>query len=314
MLRPQRGCVACAGIAMRPLSSRARMGRAAAVRPDGGLLRLRWLAGAARFERALRRHADALKANFNPGQPRIPAGQSGGGRWTSGSGGRTALFTDQGGEGEAGQTDEGSAPLRITIYPRDFADESEPLPGWSFFDFVLRDLLPSESVRLDPPPKVPARRPNTTRQRNRVAKQVAYWAARSALRISGGPLGVVITLAEAAIWLHEMYPAIQSYQDPPKSLEELQRAVASREKGYDVHHIVEEDAARKAGFPEDWINGPDNLVRIPRLKHWQVTGWYMTPNEDYAGVSPREYLKDKDWATRQQIGYYVLKKYGILTP
>ena len=28
----------------------------------------------------------AIKANFNPNQPRIPAGQSGGGRWTNGDG------------------------------------------------------------------------------------------------------------------------------------------------------------------------------------------------------------------------------------
>ena len=29
------------------------------------------------------------------------------------------------------------------------------------------------------------------------------------------------------------------------------------------------------------IDSPENLVRIPTLKHWQITGWYMTPNEDY---------------------------------
>ena len=299
---------------MLPVSSGAPAGRDAAACPDGGLLRRRWLAGAARFERALRRHAYALKANFNPDQPRVPAGELGGGQWTSGGGGRATLIADEGGEGEAGQTDEGRAPLRITIYPRNFADESESPSGWPFFDFVLRDLLPSDLLRLDPPPKVPARRPETTRQRNRVAKQVAYWAARSALRISGGPLGVVITLAEAAIWLHEMYPAIQSYQDPPKSLEDLQKAVASREKGYDVHHIVEEDAARKAGFPEHWINGPDNLVRIPTLKHWQVTGWYMIPNGDFDGMTPREYLRDKDWIERQRVGYDALMRLRILAP
>jgi hypothetical protein len=38
------------------------------------------------------------------------------------------------------------------------------------------------------------------------------------------------------------------------------------------------------------------LVRIPTLKHWQITGWYMTPSEDYGGLSPRSYLRGKKLA------------------
>jgi hypothetical protein len=55
-----------------------------------GILRLKWLAAAARFQLALRRHAVALKANFDPGQPRVPAGQPGGGQW-AGEGGATDI-------------------------------------------------------------------------------------------------------------------------------------------------------------------------------------------------------------------------------
>ncbi len=46
------------------------------------LLRLRWLAAAARLQLAMRRHDRALKANFNPNQPRVAAGNPDGGRWT----------------------------------------------------------------------------------------------------------------------------------------------------------------------------------------------------------------------------------------
>ncbi|HZT26092.1 MAG TPA: hypothetical protein VFA57_10350 [Pseudolabrys sp.] len=46
------------------------------------LLRLKWLGAAMCFEIAMRRHDRALKANFNPNQPRVPRGEDGAGQWT----------------------------------------------------------------------------------------------------------------------------------------------------------------------------------------------------------------------------------------
>jgi hypothetical protein len=55
---------------------------------EGGLLRLQWLAAATRFEIALRRHDRALKAGFNPDQPRDDRG-----RWTDdGAAGRATTI------------------------------------------------------------------------------------------------------------------------------------------------------------------------------------------------------------------------------
>ncbi len=48
------------------------------------LLRLKWLLAAEAFQNALQRHVRALK--FDPNQPRVPAGNSDGGQWTSSSG------------------------------------------------------------------------------------------------------------------------------------------------------------------------------------------------------------------------------------
>lgn len=50
-----------------------------------GLARLKWLAAAAKFELAMRRHGYALKAGFNPDQPRDDHG-----RWTSEGGGTSS--------------------------------------------------------------------------------------------------------------------------------------------------------------------------------------------------------------------------------
>jgi hypothetical protein len=85
-------------------------------------------------------------------------------------------------------------------------------------------------------------------------------------------------------------------------------------KGYDVHHIVEQTPARDNRIPDALIDGPDNLVLIPRLKHWEITGWYMHGNERYGGRSPREYLRGEDWDERRRVGLDALIRFGVLKP
>ena len=60
------------------------------------------------------------------------------------------------------------------------------------------------------------------------------------------------------------------------------------------------------------IDAPENLVRIPRLKHWLINGWLELPNEDYDWNTPRAHMRGKDWVKRTQIGREVLVKFGVL--
>jgi hypothetical protein len=62
------------------------------------------------------------------------------------------------------------------------------------------------------------------------------------------------------------------------------------------------------------IDAPENLVRVPTLKHWQINAWYQTKNEDYDGMTPRQYLQGKDWATRIKVGRKALIHVGVLKP
>lgn len=87
----------------------------------------------------------------------------------------------------------------------------------------------------------------------------------------------------------------KAYLDGPKSHEELQGNVGKAEKGYEVHHMVEQTAASREGHSQEDIDGPDNLVRIPTLKHWEITGWYMMPNERYNYHSPELGRETKIW-------------------
>jgi hypothetical protein len=99
------------------------------------------------------------------------------------------------------------------------------------------------------------------------------------------------------------------------SLDELQEAVGSTSKdGYHDHHIAEQKAARDAGDLESLIQSRDNLVRIPILKHIDITSYYVTKieQEDGSMLSPRERLKGKDFETRRHFGLDMLRRYGVL--
>ena len=119
---------------------------------------------------------------------------------------------------------------------------------------------------------------------------------------------------ELGHWLYEEYaPYIEAYWDAPKSLEELQADALNPSKGYDIHHIVEKAPARRGGFPEELINGPENLVRISRLKHWELTAWSMTPNPEYGWLTPRQYADQMpNWDERTRLGINALRRRGLL--
>jgi hypothetical protein len=158
-------------------------------------------------------------------------------------------------------------------------------------------------------------RPSSPRVRNAVIKQVAKQVAKLALQATAGRARLILEGLELAAWVIEEGGAyIEAYADPPKSLEELQDAVSAPARGYDIHHIVEQTQAEQDGFSRSLIDSQENLVRIPTLKHWQITGWYMFKNDAYGGVSPRTYLRGKDWAERTRVGRDALVRNGVLKP
>jgi hypothetical protein len=161
-------------------------------------------------------------------------------------------------------------------------------------------------IPTNDPPEVPKDRPETSERRTAVVKDVARWLGRL-----GGPLAKI---AGAAYWLYQYDAQITASLDPPKSLDELQRAVATPKAGYEIHHIVEQTPAEQDGYRRSLIDGPENLVRIPTLKHREITAWYQTKNEAFEMLSPREYLRGKPWEERTTVGLDALIKHGVLKP
>lgn len=85
--------------------------------------------------------------------------------------------------------------------------------------------------------------------------------------------------------------AIKSANDPPRTLEELQA---------------------RAQLGDARIDSPENKVRIPVVKHIDINQYYSTPNAQFGGLSPRDYLRGKIWDEQMQVGLNVLKRFGVL--
>ncbi len=162
------------------------------------------------------------------------------------------------------------------------------------------------------PPKIPRNEPPRASLRWPVVKLVARWAFRLGVRAT--PVGRVLDVIQAAQWIYDYAPYIQAYLDEPKPLDELQRAASERKTGYDIHHIVEKTPALADGFSWEPVDGPENLVRVPTLQHWRIAAWFATKNDDYGGLSPRDYLRGKSWDERRQVGLVGMTKAGVLKP
>ncbi|MBN9147602.1 MAG: hypothetical protein ABS35_43830 [Kaistia sp. SCN 65-12] len=153
----------------------------------------------------------------------------------------------------------------------------------------------------DGPPPLPPKRPETTEGRMKFVRQAVRW-----LRVVGrlSPAAdIFIGALDQAEDLKRLTDMIKTANDPPATLEELQaRAQMPPEAGYEDHHIVGQFAQNRLQFGDQRIDSVENTVRIPKVRHLDINGWYSTPNAKYDGVSPRDYLRGKSWGEQMQIG------------
>lgn len=269
----------------------------------------------------------SLEAKYNPSQPRVPAGSGReSGRWTSGSNGGGGAGVNGGGVSSGDGDVAGSASMS-PMGNFDFGDLPNFSDIFSLFQISPGEIDNSDYVQLagdvpdgdspelpsNEPPEIPESRPDSTQGRMGFVRAAAEWVARMGRYspAASAYLGALDQVDE----LKALTDTIKSANDPPRSLEELQDRVGlSNEGGYHKHHIVEESAARDAGFSEDLIQGRDNLVRIPILKHIDITRYYSTKTEqpDGSRISPRESLKNKTFEERRQFGLMILRGKGVL--
>jgi hypothetical protein len=123
---------------------------------------------------------------------------------------------------------------------------------------------------------------------------------------------VMLAVSVLATFGVAAFPFVRAYFDGPQSLEALQEAAKSPKRGYEIHHIVEQATANPDGSERALIRGSDNLVRIPAVKHWELNSWYETEDQDFGDMTPRQYLKGKNWDERRRVGLEGLRTAGVL--
>jgi hypothetical protein len=223
----------------------------------------------------------------------VPAGNRDGGQWTTvSSGGGISIALPA----SVVSADEGTGAID------DFGDAGDFGGTGGAQDFGLDWVQLAGDIPSGDPPEIPEKRPPTSQGRTAVLKGVAR-----RIVLTGEAVAIV---AKIASWLSVYSPSIQSYNDPPKSLDELQRAVSTPAPGYDTHHIVQRN--QESVFGKEVINSRENLVLIPRIKHWDINQWYETPNPKFDRESPRQYLNGRNWNVQRAVGLEALEKAGVL--
>jgi hypothetical protein len=173
------------------------------------------------------------------------------------------------------------------------------------------------SDQYQQPPELPEQEPPAD-ERYAAVQQIGQ--ALEVALAAGAVQWVQNYLQELAtvLWLRNAttnyYYQLKANLDPPKTLQELQDAVATPTLGYHVHHIVELKPGLDDGLPEDMLESPENLVEIPEMKHREISNWYQTPNEEFDDVSPRDYLRGKSWEERWEVGIQALIYFKVLKP
>ena len=152
-----------------------------------------------------------------------------------------------------------------------------------------------QNIANDGPPQIPEEPPPRESERLAMVKAVAR------------TLTTLVEFAEVSAnfpaWFLDYGQLLRTALDDPKHAGPTATRCVSSGFGYDRHHIAEQTPAEKEGFPRAQIDGPDNVARVPRLKHWQITGWFSQKADEYGGLPPREYLRGKGWEERMRVAF-----------
>jgi hypothetical protein len=260
----------------------------------------------------LRRRLEQTK--YSPSQPRVPAGDPRGGRWTDRSGGRgTVAGPSQ--DADLAQP-MGNVDIGDVSGSSELGDLFQIRPTDTRIDGVqLAGNLPDDPNKTpldDPPPKVPQERPDTREGRMGFVRDAAQWVARNVGRYAPA-VDAYFGALDQVEKINALTDAIKSANDPAKTLEELQEPIGSpSEGGYHDHHIVGQHTGNRARFGDSLIDSQENQVRIPIVKHIDVSAWYSTGNDEFGGLAPRDYLRDKNWDEQMRVGLDILRKRGVL--
>jgi len=133
----------------------------------------------------------------------------------------------------------------------------------------------------------------------------------------------VIRIIQVLKALKEISPELQRSIEPPKNLEELRaekefrafptadafaRYYGSAGAGYEWHHIVE----RGADFPAEQLHNTDNVIRVPKFIHEEVTAIYNKPISEGSSIRIRDAIQEFSYSEQREIGLAILRNLGAV--
>jgi hypothetical protein len=250
------------------------------------------------------------KIGFDPDEPRIPAGQPGGGEWTTGGdAGVDAAALDTSDHGTLSvAADAHIAPVEDVTMPSQGSSD----PGGDGPTVAERDL---ETKLIEAGYRLP----------------LWAWAVVRALyrlfMAYGGDISVLLTyLEDRGLRLDELPAVIKSLFDPPRPLIELQTDKPPRgfdtanqlraylgdpPPGYEWHHIIEQNGQTREDLntPEGirtWIQNTENMVMIPVIKHYCINGFMSQTAPPKSGIVLRNTVRSMEPKDQRQMGIILL--------
>jgi hypothetical protein len=262
--------------------------------------------------------APFVRAGFNPDEPRIPAGQPGGGEWTDGSdGGPPEAATDA-------QASIDSADIGIRAFG--FAGSANDANAGAPMSVANEDEGNAAKEGLEAQ-----------------LIQAGYNLSSDLLAVMRALYQIYVTpgstiaslqeyLAENGINFDELPSVIKSLFDDPKPLGELQTNkppagflteaqlkayLGDPPPGYEWHHIIEQNGQFRPDLtsPEgiqEWIQNTDNMVAVPVIKHYCVSGIMSSTPEKGSGVRVRDVLKIHNPTFQRLVGLGFLRMCGAI--
>jgi hypothetical protein len=76
--------------------------------------------------------------------------------------------------------------------------------------------------------------------------------------------------------------------------------------GQDIHHVVEQCQAARSGFSKSMINSTDNLVRLPKDVHNQISRYYSSSAG--LGQTVRDSLNGKSFQDQLDYGLSITNR------
>jgi hypothetical protein len=245
-------------------------------------------------------------------EPRIPAGQSGGGQWTTGSG-VCGPLPGQGSAHPVAHLDTPAKPPPKTP-PRNLTSTLVDLSNETAGRLVdAANWLLEPVAHIPIAPEIAAGEPDFPMGAAWVeaTDPDAMRETRPVSRLEVGLnvlsiLGALTPEARAALEAGEVRRFSTFYQ--------LKQFLGSPGPGNEWHHIVEQYPANLKRFGAQAIQSTDNVVAVPKSLHrglGTISAYYSGKTEFTGGLTVRDWLAPQSFEAHRAFGIKVLKRYNL---